>query len=287
MKRVGSLFSGIGGFDLAAGWMGWTTAWYSEIDPFCCRVMAHHFPEARPLGDITQIDWHQVEPVDILCGGFPCQDLSIAGNRAGLDGARSGLWFEFARAIRHLRPRVVVVENVPGLLTLGMGTVLGDLAGLGYDAEWQVLSAADVGAPHLRKRIWIVAYAHPIRCDGRSGTVAQPHGRRQPSDGGGNHTDPNGERELQPQGGEPDKRGRIGDVGTHVSNPARSGLPEQRGTEPASAGLATPQCRDWWTTEPEVGRMAHGVPDRVAQLAGLGNAIVPACAYHIFQRIRW
>lgn len=102
--RCGSLFSGIGGFDLAARWMGWSTAWYSEIDPYCNAVMAHHFPEARPLGDITQIEWDQVEPVDVLFGGFPCQDVSVAGRRAGLAGERSGLWWEFVRAIRGVDP---------------------------------------------------------------------------------------------------------------------------------------------------------------------------------------
>jgi DNA (cytosine-5)-methyltransferase 1 len=143
--RIGSLFAGIGGFDLAARWMGWETAWYSEIDPYCCAVMAKHFPDALSLGDITKVDWSTVERPDLLCGGFPCQDISNAGKRAGIDGERSGLWSEFARAIRELRPRYVVVENVAALLGRGMGRVLGDLAALGYDAEWTVLSAADVG----------------------------------------------------------------------------------------------------------------------------------------------
>ena len=177
--RVVSLFSGIGGFDLALERLGHTTIAYSEVDPWACSVMAVRFPEARPLGDITTIDWSQLERPDILCGGFPCQDLSVAGNRAGLDGARSGLWGEYVRAIRDLRPRLVIVENVPGLLTLGMGRVLGDLAALGYDAEWQVLSAADVGAPHRRERVWIVAH----RDGGPGWGESQPAGIESPCRG--------------------------------------------------------------------------------------------------------
>lgn len=172
--RIGSLFSGIGGFDLAARWMGWETAWYSEIDPFCNAVMAHHFPEAKALGDITQIDWSQVERPDLLCGGFPCQDISSAGAKVGIGGARSGLWSEFARAIRDLRPGVVVVENVADLLVRGIGDVLRTLAGLGYDAEWAVLPAAAVGLPQRRFRTWIVAHPH----GGRGARDAERDGHR-------------------------------------------------------------------------------------------------------------
>lgn len=159
--RIGSLYAGIGGFDLAARWMGWSTAWYSEIDPACCHWMAEHFPDAKSLGDVRLIDWTTVEPVDLVCGGFPCQPHSQAGKRKGSADERD-LWPEFERAIRSLRPRYVLAENVPGLFTSDdghfFGTVLGALAALGYDAEWTCLSAADVGAPHERERVWIVAY---------------------------------------------------------------------------------------------------------------------------------
>lgn len=155
---VGSLFAGIGGFDLAADWLGWETLWFSEIDPYAIEVFRAEFPSARNVGDITTVDWADVPYPDIVCGGFPCQDTSTAGKRVGIGGARSGLWREFARAIRELRPRYVVVENGTGLLHRGMGDVLGDLAKIGYDAEWEVLSASDVGAPHARARVWLVAY---------------------------------------------------------------------------------------------------------------------------------
>ena len=159
--RAGSLFSGIGGFDLGLERAGFTISWQVEIDPYCQRVLAKHWPNVTRYGDITAMDWTTVQPVDLLCGGFPCQDLSFAGKRAGIDGARSGLWSEYVRAIRHLRPRYVLVENVPGLLSNAyMGRVFGDLAQSGYDAEWTVLSAAQFGAPHLRNRVWIAAYPH-------------------------------------------------------------------------------------------------------------------------------
>lgn len=156
--KVISLFSGIGGFDLALERLGCRTIAYSEIDDWACQVMRARFPTAVNLGDITKIDWSHIERPEILAGGFPCQDISVAGKGAGLAGARSGLWYEFARAIRELRPRLVLVENVGALLVRGIDAVLGTLAEIGYDASWQVLSAAAVGAPHRRERVWIVAY---------------------------------------------------------------------------------------------------------------------------------
>jgi DNA (cytosine-5)-methyltransferase 1 len=164
----GSLFAGIGGFDLGFERAGIKTVWQVEIDGYCRRVLARHFPHARRFDDIREC-WggecgfaetrkHYLRKVDVLSGGFPCQDISNAGKRAGIDGERSGLWSEYARLIRELRPRFVVVENVAALLGRGMERVLGDLAACGYDAEWQSIRASDVGAPHRRERIWIVAY---------------------------------------------------------------------------------------------------------------------------------
>ncbi|KKL64892.1 hypothetical protein LCGC14_2160460 [marine sediment metagenome] len=147
--KVGSLFSGIGGFDLAARWMGWETKWYSEIDPYACRVMEKHFPEVRNVGDITTWKPDRDDAVDLICGGFPCQPVSLAGKGLAQEDER-WLWPHFERVVRVLRPRYVVVENTPGLLSAGMGDVLSDLASSGYDAEWLVVSAAEVGAPHRR-----------------------------------------------------------------------------------------------------------------------------------------
>ena len=156
----GSLFAGIGGFDLGFERAGMTCKWQVEIDPFCQKVLAKHWPKIPRHTDIKTFptkggDWR----VDVLCGGFPCQDISYAGKGAGLEGARSGLWYEFVRVIRKLGPRYVVVENVEALLDRGMGAVLGTLADCGYDAEWSVLSSCTLGATHMRRRVFVVAYA--------------------------------------------------------------------------------------------------------------------------------
>lgn len=144
--------------DLGLERAGMTCRWQVEIDPFAQKVLTKHWPEVPKYGDITKLDGCELEPVDLICGGFPCQDVSHAGKRVGISGARSGLWSEFARLVRTLRPRFVLVENVTGLLDRGMGTVLGQLAALGYDAEWTVLSACRFDAPHPRERVFIVAY---------------------------------------------------------------------------------------------------------------------------------
>jgi DNA (cytosine-5)-methyltransferase 1 len=169
MLTLGSLFSGIGGIELGFERTGaFKTIWHSEIEAYPSAVLEENFPGVKNYGDITKIDWGKVERPDVLCGGFPCQDISVAGKGAGIkEGTRSGLWSEYARAIRELRPRYVVVENVPMLARRGLTRVLGDLAALGYDAEWKIVSAASVGAPHRRERLFIIAYdAEMRRCDG-------------------------------------------------------------------------------------------------------------------------
>jgi len=155
---IGSLFAGIGGFDLGFQRAGFDIGWQVEIDPWCRKVLAKHWPQVPRFKDVREVGAHNLPPVDVVCGGFPCQDISVAGKQKGLDGERSGLWFQMRRITSELRPQFLVVENVARLLTNGMDRVLGSLAEIGYDAEWQVISAADMGAPHLRKRVWIVAY---------------------------------------------------------------------------------------------------------------------------------
>jgi DNA (cytosine-5)-methyltransferase 1 len=160
MLTFGSLFSGIGGMDLGLERAGMRCLWQSEIDPYASRVLRKHWPGVPNLGDITRIDWSGVERPDLVCGGFPCQDISIAGKGAGLAGERSGLWYELARCVREVRPRIVLVENVAALLFRGLDAVLRTLASLGYDCEWACLPAAAVGAPHIRDRVFILAYPH-------------------------------------------------------------------------------------------------------------------------------
>ena len=152
--KIGSLFTGYGGLDQA---IEGELAWYSEIDPAACKVLATHYPDVSNLGDITKIDWATVPRVDILTGGYPCQPFSHAGNRKGKDDERH-LWPYVLTAINALRPRYAILENVAGHLTLGFTDVLSDLASIRFDAEWGTLRASDVGAPHQRDRLFIVAY---------------------------------------------------------------------------------------------------------------------------------
>lgn len=154
----GSLFSGIGGLDLGLERAGMQCAWQVEIDDYATKVLQKHWPNVTRFRDVRACGEHNLAPVDLIAGGFPCQDISDAGKQAGIEGERSGLWAEFYRIICELRPRFVLVENVAALLHRGMGRVLGDLAAGGYDAEWQILSAESIGAPHLRERVFIVAY---------------------------------------------------------------------------------------------------------------------------------
>ena len=180
--KIGSLFSGYGGLDLAVSAVtGGVVAWHCEWDAAPSKILEKHFPGVPNYRDVSLVDFTEVEPVDILTGGFPCQDLSLAGKRAGLkEGTRSGLWIEFARAIEELKPRLVVIENVRGLLSANahsdlefcawcmgeangepslraLGAVLGSLADLGYDAKWTSVRASDSGAPHARFRVFITA----------------------------------------------------------------------------------------------------------------------------------
>lgn len=168
MRYFLDLFSGIGGFALGAYWAGlrFDEHYFSEVDDYATRVYSKRFPDAIPLGDIRNIDGTKLPKGEwIIAGGFPCQDISVAGKGAGLAGARSGLWYEYARLIGELRPRYAIMENVGALATRGLDCVLGSLAEIGYDAEWQDIRASDVGAPHKRERIWIVAYPGGERRD--------------------------------------------------------------------------------------------------------------------------
>ncbi|CAJ0861908.1 hypothetical protein AMST5_01440 [freshwater sediment metagenome] len=218
------LFSGIGGFSLGLERSGaFQTVAFCEIEPFPRRVLAQHWPKVPIYDDVRTLSAARLAAdgieVDAICGGFPCQDVSLAGRRAGLDGARSGLWAEFRRLIGELRPRVVIVENTLGLLSAGMETVLGDLAALRYDAEWHCIPASAVGARHARDRVWIVA-------------------------------NPSSER-------------------LEVDTGALWGQ--------AAAKLLADSNKEW-TPEPDVRRVAYGLPGRLDRLRALGNAVVPQVA---------
>jgi DNA (cytosine-5)-methyltransferase 1 len=256
----GSLFSGIGGLDLGLERAGWECRWQVEIDDYCRRVLAKHWPDVPKFGDIRTVTGGELERVDLICGGFPCQDISNAGKRAGIDGQRSGLWDEYIRLVRVVRPGLVLVENVAALLGRGLGRVLGDLAESGYDAEWDCLPASVVGAPHLRDRVFVTARRAPDdpllgrRDEHHGGIAARPH------------------RDRAHHG-----LSRASGARQAVADPERQSLAFGQGAggerpQPATAGGG------WWTTEPDVGRVAHGVPARVDRLGGLGNAVVPQVA---------
>ena len=155
---------------------GFETVAQCEIDPYCQKVLAKHWPQVKRYADIRELTADRLAAdgiaVDAICGGFPCQDISNAGKQAGIEGERSGLWSEYARLIGELRPRVVFVENVAALLGRGLGRVLGDLAALGYDAEWHCVPASYVGARQLRDRIWIMAYPKRYTVQGRANITA-------------------------------------------------------------------------------------------------------------------
>jgi DNA (cytosine-5)-methyltransferase 1 len=160
MLTFGSLFSGIGGIDLGLERAGLTCSWQVEIDSFCRDVLDKNFPHTLKFDDVKQCGKHNLKPVDLICGGFPCQDISIAGKGVGLHGKKSKLWFEFERIIREMGPKFIIVENVPNLRRRGLTYILGTLSSLGYDSEWSCLSASQFGAKHRRKRVFIVAYTN-------------------------------------------------------------------------------------------------------------------------------
>jgi DNA (cytosine-5)-methyltransferase 1 len=282
----GSLFAGIGGMDLGLERAGMVCRWQVEIDDYATRVLEKHWPDVVRFRDVRGVGSHNLEPVDLICGGFPCQDISNAGKRAGIGGERSGLWSEFARIAGELRPRYVVVENVSALLGRGLDTVLGDLAALGLDAEWHCIPASAVGAPHRRDRVFVLAY------DPKHGRGAGGQGRFDPGCSG----EP--EQPLQDvayahPGRRPGWAGeqrasgrREPENGRDVPDAAGAGLEEWHGVLARGARPhATTAASVWWSVEPNVGRVAHGIPSRMDRLRCLGNAVVPQVAEFIGRQL--
>ena len=223
--------------------------WQVEIDDYATRVLEKHWPDVARFRDVRECGAHNLEWVDVICGGFPCQDISLAGNMEGIGGARSGLWGEFARLIRDMGPRIAVVENVAALLVFGMDTVLSDLAEAGYDAEWDCLPACAFGAPHSRDRVFIVAHRGQERwnCPGRN---------------------PN----------------RIN--GVHPRQWNGKATPESGEWRNVERWLvATFQDGDWESPETAIQRMDDGVPYWLARNGLAGNAVVPQIAEWIGRRL--
>ena len=271
-------------------WAGFRIAWQCESDPFCRALLAEHWPGVPCYDDVRTLS--NAPQVDCLVGGFPCQPVSVAGRRKAQADPR-WLWPAFVRVIAEQRPPLVCIENVPGLRTAGLRDVLADLAGLGFDAEWTLIRACDFGAPHIRARLFLVATdtnRPELRLEPGWLGRAYGSGATQLGDDGedGALADPERLRELQSQGGECEewrrpwrgrRQGTLGDTaGTGPSD--RTAQAER---SPALTG--EPERSGWWTTEPDVGRVAHGIPARVDRLRGLGNAIVPAKAYWLGRQL--
>lgn len=257
---------------------GFETVGLCELNAHARRVLAKNFPGVPCHDDVTTYEFRDGE-ADVIAAGFPCQDISFAGLGAGLAGARSGLYREVVRALRVVRPIYALLENVAALLSRGLDTVLGDLAAVGYDAEWHCIPASAVGAPHRRDRIWIVANARGEQHEGGrpplSGTLAEElsaansyaAGERRPEAGGFRYD----QSEEWSSGFREEVADTSGGGWSEGHQDARRGCAGTRETE-ERARFAN---GSWWTVEPGVGRVAHGVPSRVDRLAELGNAVVP------------
>jgi DNA (cytosine-5)-methyltransferase 1 len=259
-----ALFAGAGGGILGGKLLGWRTVCAVEWEPYPASVLVARqndkvLPPFPIWDDVQTFDgkpWRGI--VDVISGGFPCQDISSAGKGAGIDGERSGMWREMARIICEVEPRFVFVENSPMLTSRGLGRVLGDLSSMGFDAAWGVLGAANIGANHQRDRIWIVA-----RNVSNSEKLF--------SNGSNNYTSISLERETESEFGNSYWQKNVSD--TNLSQ-------QQRGS--VSIGIqqensfGSDSC--WWETEPNVGRVADGVDARVDRLKAIGNGQVPLCA---------
>jgi len=266
----GSLFAGIGGIDLGFERCGMECKWQVEINDYAQKVLAKHWPAVHRERDIRECSARNLDWVDVIAGGFPCQDISYAGLGAGLDGERSGLFFEAIRLVSELQPRAVVLENVAALLTRGLDRVLGTLAEIGYDAEWHCIPAAYVGAPHIRDRVFVIA----IHSNPENSYARQPH-KRNAKRSGANSPQKRQRLRNQPSG--------LGSIvaGSNKHIPCQERL--QRSGELLRIGGDTQEdfrrgLASNWAIEPDIRRVAHGIPARVDRLRGLGNAVVPQVA---------
>ncbi|MCK4843071.1 MAG: DNA (cytosine-5-)-methyltransferase [Methylococcales bacterium] len=294
--KVLDLFSGIGGFSLGLERAGMETVAFCEIEEYPCKVLAKHWPNIPIYKDVRELTYDKLKSdgihrIDVITGGFPCQDLSVAGKQKGIDAERSGLWSEIARLISEIQPRYAIVENVTALLSgdsgRWFGRVLGDLAALGYDAEWHCISASELGAHHHRDRVWIIAYPKSKQNRWKVGPWVQQNIRSgKPkilcntqimfSNGSNNYRENSKTQVL---------KFRKSDSQNNVSNTI---VLRQQGQREFIKPLFAEAIKNWktinaesgcisgiWSVESELGRVANGIPDRAYRLKGLGNAVVP------------
>ncbi len=284
--RVLDLFSGIGGFALGLESVGMQTVAFCESDGYARRVLRRHWPDVWLYEDVRTLSAKRLKAdgitgIDLICGGFPCQDISCAGKGAGIEGGRSGLWSEYARLIREVRPRWVFAENVPALRGRGADKVLGDLEAAGYSAWPLVVGAIHAGAPHRRQRAWIVANT---KCDGarsfteRTSPTIEAEGKaRHPSSA----PSVNGRSLANSDKLRCDTRRSR----QSLSRPGAPGTMAHANRHTSDRLAVSRSKRSPWHSEPDVGRVAHGVPARMDRLRCLGNAVVPQVVAMIGQAI--
>lgn len=259
----GSLFSGIGGFDLAAQWMGWNNIFQCEKDEWCRKVLAKNFPKTKRFEDIKDFNAKEYNgTIDVISGGFPCQPFSVAGKRKGKEDDRY-LWDEMLRIIGEVQPRFVVGENVTGIIGMALDTVLSDLEAQNYTTETYIIPACGKNAWHKRERVWIVSYSESKRT-----------------------------RELRNKSNEEGTQNSIklsGELcGVFPNTNGKRGCSRETWEQDAANVRKSSFSKEYWNWdfEPELGRVANGIPKRVDRLRGLGNAIVPQIAYEIFCAIQ-
>lgn len=272
--RHASLFSGIGGFDLAAQWMGWENIFQVEIDPFCQKVLEKNFPQTKRYADIKEFDGTKYRgAIDIISGGFPCQPFSVAGKRKGKEDNRY-LWPEMLRVISEIRPSFIVGENVTGIIGMALEQVLASLEAEGYYTETFIIPACAVNAPHRRDRIWIVAYADSIQSE-RWGRYKQLESQERKSESN------RSERERI--------RNAASNCGKTIADPDKQRLEIwqlESNAEELKTAIRTHDRWKNWPTQSGLCGGNDGVPNRVDRIKGLGNAIVPQVAFEIFKAIK-
>jgi DNA (cytosine-5)-methyltransferase 1 len=276
--QVLDLFSGIGGFSLGLERTGgFETAAFCEVDKKAQLVLKKHWPDVPIYDDVQELNAERLREDGInptvICGGFPCQDISIAGQGEGIEGKQSGLWSEYARLIGEIRPQYAIVENVSALLVRGLDRVLGDLAEIGFDAEWHCIPASAVGAPHQRDRIWIVAHSmHQHKTQRGECPNAESEGDVGGVTSGGSQGDVERERSVRGPGSGP----RQGMAYTHKRDQEKRGIPERMGGVMVKKNhIRLAKGTSQWAIEPRIPRVVNGFPGRLDRLKQLGNAVVP------------
>lgn len=319
MITCGSLFAGIGGFELGAQWafesagIPHKVLFQVEQNKYCQKILKKHWPDAQLFEDVRAVGRHNLPDIDILMGGFPCQDISVAGHQKGIiNGEKSSLWFEMLRVIGELRPAIAVLENVPAILRLGGSDVVGGLAEIGYDTEWQIISAAQFGAPHLRRRWFCVATntsrlrflqhkRQPKKVQscwfkGIQREESEQSNMPKSLHGIGFATDTNRDRKpactinakTRRMSGIESDEATDTDGGRHTAHTQQAFIEERQISSSQCGNGSNGRGRTAWSESPTESALCSvddGISNRMARLRALGNAIVPQCSEFIFNHI--